>query len=249
MGILDPWREARAGILAQPFVAPDPFVNPGYNLPDHPNAPYRPTPEVVNEEVVAATQAAGTPFAPRRRFEDQGGDGWSPTSAEMPKGNPLTAPTDLRNAGMMFPGGSALGAGYGSYYGSNEADKMGLHSTGINPNISALDAFTNAMSLGFLGTNLTDQYNNYLSEASSFPDGGSLSAIPNPNNPLMQPYEMTNAAPITPVTSQSLPPLNSVQPTPPFTFNDDSSSNDGGWSGDGGYGSDSGGYGSMDSEY
>jgi len=82
MGILDPWREARAGILAQPFVAPDPFVNPGYNLPDHPNAPYRPTPEVVNEEVVAATQAAGTPFAPRRRFQDQGGEGWDGTGNE-----------------------------------------------------------------------------------------------------------------------------------------------------------------------
>lgn len=71
MGILDPWREARAGILAQPYVAPEPWVNPGYNLPDHPNAPYRPTPEV-NEEVVAATQAAGTPYDPRwRRPEEQ----------------------------------------------------------------------------------------------------------------------------------------------------------------------------------
>lgn len=86
MGILDPWREARAGILAQPFVAPDPFVNPGYNLPDHPSAPYRPSINAVNEEVVAATQAAGTPFAPRAPFkygQDEGeGDGWDGTGNE-----------------------------------------------------------------------------------------------------------------------------------------------------------------------
>ena len=214
MGILDPWREARAGILAQPFVAPDPFVNPGYNLPDHPNAPYRPTPDAVNEEVVAATQAAGTPFAPRRRFEDQGGDGWSPTSAEMPEGNPLTAPTDMRNLGMMslFPGGAVVGAGAGSSYGANAADKMGLHSTGINPNISALDAFTNAMSLGFLGTNLTDQYNNFLSEASSFPDDNNLGGYISPNysqpNPGLYVNDPgTSAAPITPVTSTPLAPM------------------------------------------
>tara|TARA_R110001592_G_scaffold213281_1_gene466010 strand:+ start:1753 stop:2565 length:813 start_codon:yes stop_codon:yes gene_type:complete len=216
MGILDPWREARAGILAQPFVAPDPFVNPGYNLPDHPNAPYRPTPDAVNEEVVAATQAAGTPFAPRRRFQDQGGDGWSPTSAEMPEmpeGNPLTAPTDMRNLGMMslFPGGAVVGAGAGSYYGANAADKMGLHSTGINPNISALNALTNAMSFGALGTNLTDQYNNFLSEASTFPDDNNLGGYisnnysqPNPGLYVNDPG--TSAAPITPVTSMQLTP-------------------------------------------
>tara|TARA_R110002153_G_scaffold27472_3_gene85340 strand:+ start:5370 stop:6182 length:813 start_codon:yes stop_codon:yes gene_type:complete len=133
---------------------------------------------IVGDQILAPQQYRD-PFKP-----DQGeGDGWSPTRAEMPEGNPLTAPTDLRNAGMMLPGGSALGAGLGSYLGSNAADKMGLHSTGINPNISALGALTNAMSFGLLGTNLTDQYNNFLSEASTFPDGGYPTSITNPNNP------------------------------------------------------------------
>jgi len=215
MGILDPWREARAGILAQPFVAPDPFVNPGYNLPDHPNAPYRPSINAVNEEVVAATQAAGTPFAPRAPFKyDQGeGDGYSPTGSEMPEGNPLTAPTDLRNAGMLFPGGAALGAGYGSYYGSKEADKMGFHSTGMHPGISGPKAFANAMSFGAFGKNLTDQYNDYLYEASTFPDDNNLGdyiSPPNysqPNPGLYVNAPVTSAAPINPVNTEYLAPI------------------------------------------
>ena len=182
---------------------------------------------IVGDQILAPQQYRD-PF----RYDQGEGDGYSPTDSEMPEGNPLTAPTDLRNLGMvsMIPGASVAGAGYGSYYGANAADKMGFNSTGINPGISGPEAFKNAMSLGFLGTNLTDQYNNFLSEASSFPDDNNLGGYISPNYSQPNPGLYVNdrgtyAAPITPVTSQSLSPLTSVQPSPTFTFNDDSSSN------------------------
>ena len=145
---------------------------------------------IVGDQILAPQQYRD-PF----RYDQGEGDGYSPTDSEMPEGNPLTAPTDLRNLGMvsMIPGASVAGAGYGSYYGANAADKMGFNSTGINPGISGPEAFKNAMSLGFLGTNLTDQYNNFLSEASSFPDDNNLGDYISPNYSQPNPGLYVNA--------------------------------------------------------
>lgn len=113
MGLLDSWRDTRAAILGNyGYSQPDAWQNPGYGQT------YTPGPWTANDEVTSATQAAGTPHAPRQQvpvLPEGSAQDDTPPSTRSPANNfGWMGPMARMGAGLLgaaLPGGGLLGLG------------------------------------------------------------------------------------------------------------------------------------------